>query len=73
MKKFIIEVLDTAEQATPENVFVILTFAFRGEILSVSELEDTSCICKDIDFPQYIPTSVNYYCPIHGDGRIDCK
>ena len=37
MKHFIIEVLDTAEQITPEKAFDILTFAFRGEILNVSD------------------------------------
>jgi hypothetical protein len=41
MRKFIIEVLDTAEQITPEKAFYILTFAFRGEVLSVQESRPT--------------------------------
>ena len=41
MKHFIIEVLDTAEQITPEKAFDILTFAFRGEVLNVSEFRPT--------------------------------
>lgn len=37
MRQFIIEVLDTAKNITPESAFNILTFAFRGEVVSVQE------------------------------------
>lgn len=37
MRYFIIEVLDTAEQITPEKALDILSFSFRGEVLRVSE------------------------------------
>ena len=37
MKKFIVNVLDEAEQATKDNIFNILTFALRNEIVSVDD------------------------------------
>lgn len=44
MRYFIVDVLDTAEQITPEKALDILTFAFRGEVLSVSEPRSGMCI-----------------------------
>ena len=40
MKKFIVNVLDEAEQATKDNIFNILTFALRNEIVSVDDCVD---------------------------------
>jgi hypothetical protein len=44
VRYFIIEVLDTAEQITPEKAFDILTFSFRGEVLRVSEPGSGVCV-----------------------------
>jgi hypothetical protein len=51
MRKFVIEVLDTAEQITPEKAFDILTFAFRGEVLSVQESGPTPAAPDDVSAP----------------------
>ena len=42
MRHFLIEVLDDAEQITAEKALDILTFAFRGEVLTVREIAPTA-------------------------------
>jgi len=68
MRQFVIEVLDTAEQITPEKALDILTFAFRSEVLTVREIRPTqreadgACTC-DLQ-SEIISTIHDKTCPL---------
>jgi hypothetical protein len=44
MRKLVVRILETAEEITPEKVFNVLMFAFRGDVLAVQEI---CCFCGD--------------------------
>jgi len=67
MKHFIIEVLDTAEQITPEKAFDILTFTFRGEVLNVSDFRPTM---RALDFAICAP---EYHASLDEAGDRFCR